>query len=85
MHAFKTQLKGTITRTILDDDDTCFKPFKLLKDGLLGVGIRGNHASIRANFHVTAQEQEQIAMALVHLSRTITKANCNEFVSHKGK
>ena len=44
------------------------------------MGIKGNHAAIRINFQVTNDEQQRIARALVHLSRTISKQHCKEFV-----
>jgi len=76
-------LKGTIARSLLESNAQYFKPYKLQKDGLKGVAIKGNHASVRVNFFATSQEQEHIAMALIHLSRTISKQYCREFVKNE--
>ena len=67
VHAFKVQFKGTIARTLLNEDAQYFKPYKIQKDGLKGVGIIGNHASVRANVYITQHEQQYIAKALMHL------------------
>jgi len=74
------QFRSTICRTLIDSDSHLFKPYRLQKDGLLGVGILGNHAAVRCNIHVTDEEQKAIAEALVSLSRSINKKNCNEFL-----
>ena len=77
---FQRQCRSTTAKTLLKECAHYFKPYKLQKDGLMAVGIKGNHAAIRINFQVTKDEQNRIAAALVHLSRTITKQHCKEFV-----
>jgi hypothetical protein len=52
----------------------------LQKNGLEGVGILGNHPSIRCNIHVTCAEQQAIAQALIMLSRSTNYKKCQEFM-----
>ena len=62
-----------------------FKPGFARHDALLGVGIKGKVNCLRFNIAVSHEESMQIASALLHISRTISKKHANEFtqVQHK--
>ena len=88
--AFKHQVRNNISRCNLtkNADGTTIratlgdylKPSKARPNSLAGVGILGKHATVNCNVVVTEQEARQIAEALLHLSRTISKSNTNEYI-----
>ena len=82
---FTTQFKGTVARTLRNSEASLFKPSKAARAGLVGLGIQGNkgHASIASNIAVTQHEQQHIALALIHLSRTINRKHCLEFLRNE--
>jgi len=86
IQSFKKQFRGNIARTVLNENEfNKFKPGKAQKNGLIGVGILGKHAAIIANFAVSDLEQKHIAIALIHLSRSMSRKNSLEFVNLERK
>ena len=76
IRSFTKQVRGTVARTLLEQDAHLFKPLKKSRDALLGVGIKGMHASPCFNVGVSDEERHAIANALISLSRSIRKSSC---------
>jgi hypothetical protein len=78
---FTRQVRGNITRTLTSEDQKLFKPHKQQNRCMLKqIAILGDTPAINCNISLYEGEQDNIAEAFVHLSRTTAKKNCKEFV-----
>jgi len=77
---FTKQFRGTANKLLLEEDSNLFKPHRIQKDVLVGVGIQGNHAAVSCNIHTTQEERKAIAEALLMLSRSINKKTCDLYL-----
>ena len=67
----------------LSVDSNLFKPFKMLKDSLIGVGIQGKHATLSFNIAVDVDEEHAIALALTKLTRTMSNIFANKYLHYE--
>ena len=78
---FTRQVRGNITRTLTSEDQKLFKPHKMQHRCMLKqIAIIDDTPAINCNISLYEGEQDNIAEAFVHLSRTTAKKNCKEFV-----
>ena len=83
---FKNLTRAVINRTSLDTEQyRLFKPARLDKDNLVGVGIKGNHAGPAFNVKLTMPEQVNVAKQLHKLNHTVTAENLNGIISGENR
>ena len=81
---FKKKVRALANKLHWDDQyKDVLKPAKHTRDVLAGIGIKGQQPSLRANVYCSPAEQEEVARALVSLSRRITLKNVEGFLQWK--
>ena len=84
LRAFKTLVRGVVNRVLAGGDDLAhFKPAPARNHGLKGVGILGPASSPSFNVSVDTVEQDEIAKALITLSRQVIAKHVDDYISHK--
>ena len=71
---FKNLLRGTASRILPKETaDTYLSPAKANKDVLLGLATNGKHAQLICNVHISEKEQQEIAHAIIMLTRPVSR------------
>jgi len=78
---FRIQVRMIINKCLYASQDKgLFKPAAGTKDALIGVGIKGKHASLSFNVSIDESERQAVAFELCRLNRTISIALAHKFL-----
>ena len=80
---FKNFLRGTSSRILFKETaDIYLRPAKASKDVLLGLATNGKHAQLNCNVHISEKEQQEIAHAIIMLTRTVSSRKARDFINN---
>ena len=81
INAFKNVCRAVVARTLVNGDAKLLKPAASTRDCLLGLCVTGQHSSLMFNAHVSDVERNQVASAIVCLSRKVACEDVDDFLA----